>query len=467
MEVQQRNETSRMALFRNRQGRHGRPRQRLFLIALIAALAGVLASTVVAAFTGWRPGGRDSVVEAPAKVASEVGAGAPGDWPAWGFTHTQNTVDRERGPQQALAELAREPMPQVTPIMGWGVDNPMPRPGEYNWASLDRRMDVIRQTRGTPVVTLCCGPDWMKGGPAGKTDWSRLELALEPEHFDDYAKLAAEVAKRYPDVKYYTVWNEFKGFWRPAGNRWDYEGYTKLYNEVYTALKKVDSGIKVGGPYMVMNSNAPGRAYGPPSELKGSWGSMDQRNIDAIKYWYEHKKGADFIAVDGHAMPVQREVRMDEFQVLGKFSDVTRWLRGLDPDLPVWWAEWYVEPVPSDWGDERRGAVHAAAMMEFVRSGAASAFYWSPQTATAADCAGCLWSGGGAATPTLTNLQNFDRWFAPGTKLLDVKAEDPAVRVLAQSRQMVVVNTRATASRTRIEGRGVELGPYEVRWITR
>jgi hypothetical protein len=354
--------------------------------------------------------------------------------------------------------------------MGWGVDNPEPSPGQFSFSTLDRRIATIRQTGGTPVITLCCGPDWMKGGTAGKTDWSRLETALKPDHFDDYARLAAEVAQRYPDVKYYSVWNEFKGFWNPKRNRWDYEGYTKLYNEVYTALKKVDPDIKVGGPYMVMNSNAPGVNAGPPSELKGSWGSMDQRDLDAIKYWNKHKKGADFIAVDGHSMPQQRQVKMNEFQVLSKFSDITRWLRGLDKDLPVWWAEWYVEPVPSDWTDERRGAVHTAAMMEIVRSGAASAFYWSPQTNTTTECPGCLWYGqarGGGGTPTLQMLQNFDRWFPPGTRLTDVRSSNAAVRVLAQQRQMVVVNTTPRAARTTIEGRTLDLGPYQVQWLAR
>jgi hypothetical protein len=354
--------------------------------------------------------------------------------------------------------------------MGWGVDNPQPRPGEYNWASLDRRMETIKRTKGTPVITLCCAPDWMKGGPAGNTDWTKLELAVEPEHFGTFAAMAAEIAKRYPQVKYYTVWNEFKGFWYPPGNRWDYQGYTKLYNQVYDALKKVDGDIRVGGPYMVMNSNAPGGRYGPPSELKGSWGSMDQRNLDAIKYWSKNKKGADFIVTDGHSQPVQRQVKLDDFQALTKFSDVTRWLRALEPDLPVWWAEWYVEPVPSDWTNERRLAVHTAAMMEFVRGGAASALYWSPQTKTATDCPGCLWSGtqaGGGATPTLTMLQNFNRWFRPGTGLVDVKVSDPAVRALAQDERMVVVNGSAKTLRPRIDGKPLDLGPYEIKWLAR
>ncbi|MEV5568984.1 xylan 1,4-beta-xylosidase [Spirillospora sp. NPDC052269] len=458
-------------VFRGRQGRHGRTRRRgLVPVALLAALAGVLTSALVIWATGWEAGSVGLGPTRPAGAVSKVAPGAPKGWPAWGFTHTQVSVDTQQGPAQALHDLSREAMPQVTPIMGWGLDNPEPSQGEYNWASLDHRMSVIRQTKGTPVVTLCCSPDWMKGGAQGQTDWTHLEDAVEPRHFDDFANLAAKVAQRYPDVKYYAVWNEFKGFWNNGANRWDYEGYTKLYNKVYAALKKVNPNLKVGGPYIVLNSDAPGRATGPPSELHGVWGSMDQRGLDAVKYWSKHKAGADFLAVDASSFPQEKDPKVDEFQMLAKFSDTTKWLRGLDPKLPVWWAEWYVEPDGSGWSDEHRGAVLTAALMEFARSGASSAFYWSPQTSTSGSCAGCLWFGsseGGGGTPNLVMLQNFARWFPPGTRLVDVRSSDPSVRVLAQAHEMVLVNTRSTPVSVQVGGHRFDFAPYEVKWAGR
>jgi hypothetical protein len=197
---------------------------------------------------------------------------------------------------------------------------------------------------------------------------------------------------------------------------------------------------------------------------------MDQRGLDAVEYWSRHKAGADFLAVDGSSLPQERAAKVDEFQVLGKFSDTTKWLRALDPKLPVWWAEWYVEPEGSGWSDEHRGAVLTAAMMEFVKGGASSAYYWSPQTAAAADCPGCLWYGptrGGGGTPNLAMLQNFARWFPPETRLVDVRSSDPSVRVLAQPRQMVVVNTRNRPVSTEVDGCALGLAPYEVRWTSR
>ncbi|MEU5883289.1 xylan 1,4-beta-xylosidase [Spirillospora sp. NPDC047279] len=432
-------------------------RRRTILIALGFALAGLLIATTMYAVMTRQSGVR-------------VGGNAPESWPAWGFTQTQNSDVGQQAPA-VRAALRQRPVVQAQAIMGWGADNPQPAPGPINFASLDRRIQLIRDTKGTPSITLCCAPDWMKGGPAGTTDWSRLEMAPVPERFDDFAKLAAEVARRYPDVKHYTVWNEFKGFWNPQLQRWDYEGYTTFYNKVYTALKNVDEDIKVGGPYMAMNSDAPGYA-GPKSEVRGSWGSLDQRAIDAVRYWMKHKEGADFMVVDGHTFPVQREIRPNEFALTAKFADVTRWLRTLDGDLPIWWAEWYIEPDASGWTEQRRRAVQAVAMMEFVRGGASTALYWDPQTTGAGACAGCLWpsatdANGGRPTPVLELLQNFSRWFKPGSRLAEVTSSNRAVRVLAQDDRMLAVNTTDRQIKTEVDGDAIELGPYEVRWTKR
>ena len=80
------------------------------------------------------------------------------------------------------------------------------------------------------MITLCCAPDWMKGGEPGFTNWSTLEVARVyighshhsprrteeikddifdllshvftfqvaplPEHYLDFANLAGKVAER-------------------------------------------------------------------------------------------------------------------------------------------------------------------------------------------------------------------------------------------------------------------------------
>jgi len=207
---------------------------------------------------------------------------------------------------------------------------------------------------------------------------------------------------------------------------------------------------------------------GPSSAVRGPWGSIDRRSLHAVEYWLEHKKGADFIVVDGFTASEDRGLVPDEFTALGKFSAVTTWLRGRAGRLPVWWAEWYVAPENTVWTETRRTAVLTAAMMEFARSGAATALYWSPQRSDTAACAGCLWAADtGRPTAVLDMLQKFARWFPVGTELVRVPAEPASVRVLAQRRHLVVVNTAAEPADATVDGRRLRLDGYEVRWVDR
>ncbi|MFD5026758.1 hypothetical protein [Streptomyces sp. NPDC058373] len=260
---------------RHHGGQH-RPagRVRPALLVAVAALALALLAALLAARSGGQP--------APLAPPAEVG---------WGFTHTQYSADagEDRAVRRARETLKGTGLPQVQHLMGWGAANPEPRPGQYDFAAMDRRIALAAETGATPAVTLCCAPDWMKGGDqeSGRTDWSAasLERAPAPEHYADFARLAATTARRYPQVRHFIVWNEFKGFWNEAEGRWDHEGYTELYNQVRRALKEVDPALRVGGPYLVMDSFAPGRTDGASREVRGAWGALDRRTVDAFRHW--------------------------------------------------------------------------------------------------------------------------------------------------------------------------------------
>ncbi|MFG2122390.1 xylan 1,4-beta-xylosidase [Streptomyces sp. NPDC048710] len=411
----------------------------------------------------------------------------PEPYVGWGFTHTQYSADQGSGAatDRVAGLLAQHGgLPQDQALMGWGADNPEPVKGHYDFGAMDRRIDFIRRSGGTPVVTLCCSPDWMKGGRAGvdNTDWSQaaLETAPTPDHYQDFADLAATVAKRYPDVRHFIVWNEFKGFWNNARGRWDYEGYTTMYNLVYKALKKVDKDIMVGGPYLVMDSVDPRQQENASTALRGAWGAMDQRVLDAFGYWNSHKAGADFVVVDGSSYTNDDDLLPDEFAATDKLTAVGEWVRQQTHDLPLWWAEYYVEPA--DGKDERKGwseahrlAVHATGMIAMVKGGADSGFYWNPEKKTGTDCPGCLWTptdtpGGGRELPLYELVSRFDRAFPPGTRYETVSvAQDdvPNVRVLAGSRTVLVVNTLDRPISAQVDGKRFDMHAYEVRWLDR
>ncbi|MFE5954458.1 xylan 1,4-beta-xylosidase [Streptomyces massasporeus] len=451
-----------MTTARGRRTRPGRWRVGTLFTVVAVTLALVLSCRA-------SPGGHDRPSPPPASLG-------------WGLTHTQYSADDgEHAAVKAVRDaLAERSLPQNQHIMGWGADNPEPSPGRYDFAALDDRINFIRRAGGTPVITLCCAPDWMKGGASGSTDWSRqsLEAAPTPEHYDDFAALSATIAKRYPDVRHFMVWNEFKGFFDETKKRWNYEGYTELYNRVRKALKKVNEDNLVGGPYLNMDSFGPDRST-YQSSLKGSWGSVDQRVLDAFDYWNTHKTGADFVVVDGSSYTHDDETLPDRFGALDKLTAVGRWVRART-HLPLWWAEYYVEPGAHDgrdrWSEQLRLAMQAAGMIAMVRGGATTGFYWNPQKRTG-PCAGCLWRStdltdgtGGEPQPLLELLRRFDEEFPPGTKFrtVDVSpAGAPDARVLADDDAVLVVNTLERPLRLKVDGRAVQLAGHQVIWLRR
>ncbi|RKN60009.1 xylan 1,4-beta-xylosidase [Streptomyces klenkii] len=414
----------------------------------------------------------------------KAGRRPPAAQPGWGFTHTQYSADHgePEATRKAGALLSARPQPQNQHIMGWGAENPEPAPGRYDFQALDERVALMRATGATPVLTLCGAPDWMKGGRKGRTDWSRLETAPDRRHYGDFARLAGTIARRYPDIKHFLVWNELKGFYDEDKRRWNYEGYTRLYNLVYAELKKQSPDNLVGGPYVVADHDPPADDREDRSpELRGPWGELDQRSADVIHYWNRHKAGADFVVVDGSSYTREgHETIPDEFAATEKFADVTRWLRNVT-GLPVWWAEWYVEPPAEDgrlggrdgWHEHHRTAVQATALMHLAASGASAAFYWNPQQ-TGNDCPGCLWSSthlrdGGQGLPMSRLLSRFAHEFPPGTAFRDVDATagpGARIQVLADDAAVLVVNTEHHQVAARVAGQKLSLAPYEVRWLT-
>ena len=362
---------------------------------------------------------------APPADSAFVGPDAPtGQW-RWtpqadrlqlGVTHTRRSLDPDEpdaARHRGVAILGDHgAVWQNHHLMGFGTLNPEPAPGTYDWESLDRRMRLTEETGGRVTLTLCCAPDWMKGGAPGTTDWTRLEDDPLPEHFADFAALAAAAVQRYPQVERVLVWNELKGFYRTDLNRWDQEGYTALYNAVYRAVKAVRPDVAVGGPYVVLASLDPGRP--DASDLHGRWGTIDRRALDVVDYWLTHKVGADFVAVDGNtktrdgARPPTLDVGAQ------KYAAVDRWLRSRT-DLPIWWAEFYADVpdgVPAGPESPASAAATLAAVAAFAETGALGALLWGPQSDELRYAA--LWTDsttpdGGRPTP----LTAAWRWLVP------------------------------------------------------
>jgi len=390
-----------------------------------------------------------------------------------GATHTQYSLD-SFGNSAAVANgkrlLQASTVYQNQHIMGWGTLNPEPSPGVFEWGSMDGRVQIMRDTAGVKVITLCAAPDWMKGGQPGSTDWSKIEVAPLPAHHGDFAELARQTALRYPDVLYFQVWNDFKGMHLGApANRWDYERYTNLYNAVYDALKGVNPNIQVGGPYVLIDWLATGTS--DPTSVSGASGVVDQRSLDVLTYWFANQRGADFIAISGRL--ANKDVdRVDDFTAAHKFADIVHWIRrqpGRAATLPVWWSEWFAEPFVDEGGAQRDNALMAWSLAEILRGGAAVALLWGPQGRSDGGSiplglfTDTRNSGGGQPTLFQTTATAFKNHFGPGTAIYPVASSSPLVKALASKAQVMLINSGADEVVVHVGAMATTLSGYAVR----
>jgi hypothetical protein len=360
-------------------------------------------------------------------------------------------------------------------IMGFGAGNPEPYKGHYDWSSLDERVKLMRDTHAQMVITLCGAPGWMRS-PGYQDDWKYIEVAPDPKHVQDFAQLAALVAARYPDVKYFQVWNELKGMWSDAPgasasarnqNRWDYERYTTLYNAVYDAVKHVRPDALMGGPYVPMDSDGDRSQMSNPGPSY-VWGTIDQRGLDVISYWVAHKHGGDFLTVDGWALNNDKVMKTDAFGMGEKFADINTWIHK-QTNLPVWWSEWYVDdPTVSHGTLEYYNALQSVALATMLTSGGSSALLWQPQ----GDKDGYSFSeglytdttnaNGGKATLFASSSQAFKDHFGPGTAIRKVSMSNSNLTVIASSTTMMLINHLAGKQTVIVNGKSFTLGGYQV-----
>jgi hypothetical protein len=386
-----------------------------------------------------------------------------------GVTHTQYSLDTGGDPAaitRAKELLAGAVRLHNVHIMGWGTMNPNPAPGVYDWASLDNRMAMVRSIPGAvPVITLCAAPDWMKGGEPGKTVWSRIEAAPLPAHYQDFADLAAVIARRYPDARRFQVWNEMKGMWDARNNNWDYRGYTDLYNRCYDALKAVNRANQVGGPYLVVEGTGGGKVPGNDASNP----PISPRNLKVIDYWLQNKRGADFLTLDRGLKSFHDKSQYtpeERMRLTRWFGEISRQVRARPgaADLPFWWAEFYAsgkEDPPA-----AKVALNASAFRHALLGGASVVLLWQPMDT--GEVSHSLFSDvrhpeGGRKHPLYDVVKAFRDHFAPGTELVRVESSSSDVEVLASAKRTLLINKTDHDVSARLNGRPLELVPYEVR----
>jgi hypothetical protein len=385
---------------------------------------------------------------------------------SYGFDYDQGATEfsplkgENRGSRLAAASAAQvlTSMPGVvqdTPIIFWGMPDPEPTPGHFDLSGLASRINFITATDGIPVITLCGAPPWMTGG-SGPT------VAPTPGHYQAFATLAAKIAASFPQVKYFVVWNELKGFSDDGGHNWNIRSYTLMYNDVYRAIKSVRPDALIGGPYAPTD---PLPRPGPdnlPSTPHGPWGYLVQPTLNAISYWLANKAGAQFIAVDGRDFPTTGIIT-DPLTATEKYAAMDTWLRE-QTSLPIWWTESFIQPE-SFWPAGQAAAVRVATLVQMASSGARVGMQWQPQQQAGDLPNEGLWlSGRSLSFPPTTLAQILPPVLAVlGHQVSIVPGQPFGVLVASGPGGTIAVNTTNSATTALVGGSRISLGPGQVR----
>ena len=199
----------------------------------------------------------------------------------------------------------------------------------YQWHYIDKITDNLLSVGLKPFFELNDMPDEMASGETYSMKWKMN--TSEPKDYNEWGEFietfVSHMVDRYglSEVKtwYFEVWNEpnLKGFW-PAGM----DAYYKLYKYTAEAVKRVDKGLRVGGP-----ASAGGECI-----------------TELIDYCYDNNVGLDFIST--HAYPIgeyceYKERNGSPYELgeyfVGRFKEVKEAVSNSRmPDLEIHWTEW-------------------------------------------------------------------------------------------------------------------------------
>lgn len=148
--------------------------------------------------------------------------------------------------------------------------------GVYDFSDLDKTVEKLTSDGVEIVMLMAYGntlySDNIKTGPANK------------EAIDAFAKCLAAMAERYPQIKYFEVYNEpnLTGFWQPAENHRD---YTYLLQVSDREVRKVRQDAKIAGGVL-----ADGGAGWLSNMLsKNAYPYMDVLSFHPYIYWYKNR----------------------------------------------------------------------------------------------------------------------------------------------------------------------------------
>ena len=214
----------------------------------------------------------------------------------------------------------------------------------FNWHQVDKVYDALLKLGLRPFVELNPMPAVMASGT--QTMFNYKMNVTPPKSYEEWGLLVEtftrHLVERYglDEVRtwYFEVWNEpnLSGFW--SGTQ---QEYWNLYTASATAIKKVDSKLRVGGP----------------ASSKGNWIK------EIITYTTKNKVPLDFVST--HLYPQDEQVEFPDRKgspyKIGDFfaatvKEVQQVVKASErPDIEIHWTEWNTQSASTadriTWGD--------------------------------------------------------------------------------------------------------------------
>jgi hypothetical protein len=354
-----------------------------------------------------------------------------------------------------------------THTMWFGPYNPwrthLETEAQMHWANeagepdnLDYRLDLLTDKNLSIAVTIGLTPTWMvtddNSHDGENLNVTYQETAPTVNHFDEMAELTrrflVHMRTRFGvnKVERVQLWNELKGFWSIALNRWRYEDLVTLYNGINTVVQAfnatLDAGelhVLIGGPYVSLSTGGPNPTPGADNELYLANGDhVDTRTLDALLYFRDNAAYYDFICLDG----ANRYV-----------NDIMEWYDIQFPNIPIIWNEFYSGYFNTTTPVNQKRAALITNIARCIKTGVVSAYLWEPESriGDAGEFADqWTWvdtgnAGGGTATDTATILQKIKTDFPSGTQLYDYTLDpnDADVEIVMSATNALIVNNKS------------------------